>query len=227
MNAARNEREEIEALLPWYVTGKLDAAEHRRVEQYLAEHPEMAPLVILAREESDETISSAEAFGGPSSASFDRLMTQVANEARRSPTVLSNVTQGLERIADWIGGLGRPQLGAMAVAAALLLAVQAGVILHLASGPTGGQSYETASGDTETASSQGTYALIAFHTDATAVEIATLLTDTGAQIVEGPKAGGIWRVRIADEALPQEEAEARLAAFKSHSNIVGFASLTP
>jgi anti-sigma factor RsiW len=226
MNTAMDEREEIEALLPWYVTGRLDAVEHRRVEAYLADHPDMAPLVILAREESEETIRSAEAFGTPSNASFDRLMAQVANEPRRAG-VLSSLTPVFERIADWIASLSRPQLGAMAAAAALLLAVQAGVILHLASGPSKTQSYETASGDPAAVQEHGTFALVAFHPDATAVEIATLLTETEAQIIDGPKAGGIWRVRIAPEALPQAEAEQRLANFKSHSTIVGFASLTP
>ena len=50
MNATMDEREEIEALLPWFVTGKLAEAERVRVELYLAEHPDVARQVALARE---------------------------------------------------------------------------------------------------------------------------------------------------------------------------------
>ena len=32
-------RSEVELLLPWYVTGKLDAADKARVEAFLATHP--------------------------------------------------------------------------------------------------------------------------------------------------------------------------------------------
>jgi len=83
MNATMDEREEIEALLPWFVTGKLAEAERVRVELYLAEHPDVARQVALAREESVETIAGAESFGVPSRASFDRLMAEVGRHERR------------------------------------------------------------------------------------------------------------------------------------------------
>ena len=35
-------REEIEKLLPWYVTGRLDQAETDKVESYLRQRPELA-----------------------------------------------------------------------------------------------------------------------------------------------------------------------------------------
>ena len=36
-----NDRDEIEALLPWYVSGKLDPNECARVDRYLEAHPEI------------------------------------------------------------------------------------------------------------------------------------------------------------------------------------------
>ena len=36
------ERQEIEELLPWFVTGRLTSREHERVAQYLERHPALA-----------------------------------------------------------------------------------------------------------------------------------------------------------------------------------------
>ena len=39
------ERDEIEALLPWYVSDKLDAKSRARVERYMDAHPEVKAFV--------------------------------------------------------------------------------------------------------------------------------------------------------------------------------------
>ena len=41
-----SEREEIEMLLPWYESGTLDPADFKRVERYLAAHPEIMDMHI-------------------------------------------------------------------------------------------------------------------------------------------------------------------------------------
>ena len=60
-----SERDEIEALLPWYVSGKLDAHSRARVERYVREHPEAKAHLTLAREESDATVTANEAIAAP------------------------------------------------------------------------------------------------------------------------------------------------------------------
>ncbi len=224
MNATMDEREEIEALLPWFVTGKLAEAERVRVELYLAEHPDVARQVALAREESAETIAGAESFGVPSRASFDRLMVEVGRQERRQAGLLQSFAPYLERIADWIGGFSRMQLGGLAVAAALLLAVQAVTVTYLMTG--GGATYQTASGPSDIAPARGTFALVTFKPAATAQEITAMLAEVGAQVVDGPKAGGIWRVRLSAEPLAAADAEARIATMRAKSTVVGFVSLT-
>ncbi len=78
----RDEREEIEMMLPWYVAGTLDRAETRRVEAYLRDHPELQDHLNLVREEMEETIGVNESLGTPSPGALDRLMERVDGEAR-------------------------------------------------------------------------------------------------------------------------------------------------
>lgn len=224
MSAMMDEREEIEALLPWFVTGKLAPVERLRVERYLAEHPDVARQVVLAREESAETVAGAESFGTPGRASFDRLMAEIGHQERSRAGLLHGLTPYLERIADWIGGFSRVQLGGMAVAAAMLLAVQAAAVTYLVTG--GSETYQTASAPSDTAPERGTFALVSFKPGATVLDITALLAELGAQVVDGPKAGGIWRVRLSAEPLAPADAEARVTALRARSTVVGFVSLT-
>src|SRR5262245_29534379 len=59
------EREEIEMLLPWYVTGRLDPGEAAKVDAYLAAHPDVAGQLQLVRSEREETAAANEAVGTP------------------------------------------------------------------------------------------------------------------------------------------------------------------
>ena len=45
------ERQEIEKLLPWYVTGRLGRAETSKVESYLGQHPDVLAQLDLIRAE--------------------------------------------------------------------------------------------------------------------------------------------------------------------------------
>lgn len=219
-----DDRQEIETLLPWFVTGKLDAADRQRVERYLRDHPDMQRQVVLAREESAETVAGAESLGAPSRASFERLLAQVAAEPRRTG-VLEAVAPYFERIADWITSLSRPQIGAMAAAAALVVAVQAASLVYLATGSSPSHTYQTASGGSDAKADQGTFALVSFRPTATAADVTAALAELNMQIVAGPRAGGIWRVRLSPEALAQDQAEARLAALRAKATVIGFVSL--
>ena len=68
------EREEIEMLLPWYATGRLDRADRAKVESYLARHPQMSAQLDLIRAEREQTVLANEALGSPSADARDRLM---------------------------------------------------------------------------------------------------------------------------------------------------------
>ena len=48
-----SEADEIAALLPWYVSGKISANDKARVDAYAKAHPEVLDHIALARDEAD------------------------------------------------------------------------------------------------------------------------------------------------------------------------------
>lgn len=224
------ERAEIEALLPWYVAGTLSRAEEERVSRYVAAHPEMAELVELTQTEREATIAGNEAIGMPSRHAFDKLMARVAETERTRGVVPrgaqdSLLTRIVNGLADFVQGLAPRQL-AFAAAAALALIVAQGVTLGVMMGPTEPGGYTTASGGKDAPDAAGTFGLVRFAPGATAAAIADMLLELEAVIVDGPKAGGIYRVRIAPAALDEAAAKARLARLQARTDLVTFAALT-
>jgi hypothetical protein len=178
-----SEREEIEKLLPWYVTGKLGLSDSGKVERYLAEHPDASRQLQLIGAEWHETMRVNEAMGWPRSGMSERLMAVLPHNTR---------DRGHDRFAKF-GQFFRMQRALRtqwsALAMALLILVQATFIAVLLwREPT----YRLAAG----AQGNGTAALIAFADDAKASDVARFLTDFQATIVDGPKPGGIYKIKL-------------------------------
>jgi hypothetical protein len=188
-----SERDEIEALLPWYVSGRLDAKSHARVERYMEAHPEVRAHLALAREEEDAAIAANEAIAAPGRDALDRLRASVAAAPRRKP-VAGLLSQISDRFADWLAGFAPPQLAWAGAAAALVLALQAGVIAGLVMERVATPTYQTAGGGEERAG-EGLELLVGFSATATAQEITDLLTRLDAVVTDGPKAG-LYRLRF-------------------------------
>jgi anti-sigma factor RsiW len=185
------EHAEIELLLPWYVTGKLETADKARVEAFLAAHPEMQHQLELVREEQDQTVGANEAFGHPSSQSLNHVMATIAR--KRRPPAIGSV---LDRLSQFFTA---PAPGAVRWAttlAAVLVLVQAAAIAALLFRQPH-EGYQTASGPQSPA--KGAALLVGFTDQATAPAISALLAEIDAQIIEGPKPGGVYRVRLAPD----------------------------
>ena len=69
-----SERNEIEALLPWYAAGTLSRHDADRVEHSLAGDPEIARRYDLVRQELAETIHLNETLGVPSARAMEKLV---------------------------------------------------------------------------------------------------------------------------------------------------------
>jgi phosphoglycerate dehydrogenase-like enzyme len=168
------EHEEIEKLLPWYVTGRLDRAERSKVESYLRQHPDVARQLSLIREEREGIVHANESLGYPPSAMVERLMSSLPGERLRARSSLARfwpiLTAPTARSVVWA-----------AVVAGVIMIVQAGVIAGFVL-RGGNQVYREASGPSYT---DGFSALVAFTDDATAASIARLLSEFDANIVEG------------------------------------------
>jgi hypothetical protein len=205
-----DERDEIEALLPWYVSGTLDAKSRARVERYLEAHPEVKAHVALAREEADAAIAANEAIAAPGRDALDRLRASVAAAPRRTP-VAGLLSQVSDRFADWLSGFSPPQLAFAGAAAALLLALQAGVIGALVMERAAAPTYQTAGGEEK--AGEGLELFVGFSPAATAQEITDLLKRLDAVVTDGPKAG-LYRLRFPGAKESDEDRKEAIEALK-------------
>jgi anti-sigma factor RsiW len=198
------EREDIERLLPWYVTGRLGRADTSKVESYLSQHPDMLTQLDLIRAERQETVRANEAIGWPPSSMLDRLMASLPPTlARRSgrwvPSLVDFFTLPTARGVQWA-----------AFVAALLVLAQAALITSLLVRGSD-QTYQVASSASQ---ADGLSALIAFSDDAKAPAIERLLAEFDANIVDGPKPGGVYKIRLRtlDKSRPTQDALLRKLA---------------
>jgi len=189
---AAAEREEIEMLLPWYVSGRLDAGDRARVESYLARDAGLHHQLDLIRAERQETIGANEALPTASAGALDRMM---ASLPQRRPNLAQRFASSTiyQTVADFFAAPTVRGVRFAAVAAALLLLVQGAVITTLLVRGEGGGTYQTASGQSD---DKGVSALVVFTEDARLPAISRLLADLDATIVDGPKPGGVYKVRI-------------------------------
>lgn len=192
------ERSEVELLLPWYVTGRLDATDKARVEAFLAAHPDMKRQLALIREEQEQTAHANEALGAPSRASLESMMASIGRDSRMPLSMRT----GWDRISEFFAAPTSEGLRWAAMAAGLLLLIQAAVIGSLLVARSS-DTYQTATGKPVPAGVSTL--LVGFADGATAPAIAALLSELDAQIVEGPKPGGMYRIRLAK--APATEAE--------------------
>lgn len=218
-----NERESIEAMLPWYERGQLDDADMKRVETYLASHPDMARQLALIEEERAETTLLNEARGAPGPGALDRLMDSIEAHEAANPSLASTKKAVWGWASRLVGAPVPASLQWVAAAAAILIVVQ-GVSLGvlMTSGAPQGPSYETASGPGQTAV-KGTFALIKFADEARANEINRFLTEMGFTVVEGPKPGGIFKIRISKDALDNTERDTILKELLAQQELISLA----
>ena len=217
-----SESDVIAELAPFYVVGALSPVEAARFEAALARDPELARNVAAARAERDEVLAIYDALPAPSARALNNLLAGIDAEPAKKPSLWSRLDFGTA-----LANMFSPRaLGWAAAAACLLVGVQAGILaLQPPSPPAGG--YVAASRPDPATQGAGTFALVAFMPTASAEAIGGLLSRTGAQIVEGPRAGGFYRLRLGGPDMSEAEARSRLDALRQASAIVRFAQPSP
>jgi hypothetical protein len=206
--------DDIEALLPWYAAGTLDAWEAGQVEAALAADAELGRRLDLVREEMTEAIVLNEALGIPSARVAEKLFSAIDRER---PAARSGVT-------GWFADLFSPRVLACAAGAAVLLvAVEAGVIARLAlqehAPQGGGYVIQSIPADAHATRGPGAFVRVSFSPQASMAEVTRFLDGRDAMIVEGPTAG-LYRVRIGRNYVGQEELDRMVKEFQSASDIV-------
>jgi hypothetical protein len=223
MNAINEEPgpSEIEALLPWYAAGKPSRRDANRVERALASDRELARQYDLVREELVETIYLNETLGAPSARAMERLFAAInAEEARVS-------RQGRwfdlgSRIFEFLSSLTPPTLAWSAIAAAVAVLVQAAVIASVVVREQGSPSEPRLA----SAPGEGSYAVVRFVPQTTADDLTNFLRAYNATVVGGPLKGQLYRIRLSETRLPNEQVGKIIRQMQSESSVVGFVAAT-
>jgi anti-sigma factor RsiW len=204
------EREEIEMLLPWYATGKLAPADRHRVETYLATDPSAVLALNRVRAERLQTIAANEALACPSTDPFEGL-------ARSAPPRRPNVIQSTRRtLLEFFSRPTAHQVRMAALGCLAIVIAQAAAIgwLPLRDRPV---TYQIASGENV---GDGVYALVVFVDEARAADIARVLAEFDGSIVDGPKPGGVYKVRLGKEDKPRADAEVLMRRLAERREVV-------
>jgi anti-sigma factor RsiW len=219
---------EIEMLLPWHAAGTLSARDARRVDEALAQDPELARQYSVIREEYAETIHLNEGLGAPSVRAMQELFDAIDGEPVRKPSATSRIAT---RIGEFFSGLSPRTIAWSAGAAALALLLQAGVI-GIVLIKNQNASYQTASLDLNDRAAivrdvgAGTppRALVRFAPDARIADINALLDNYQASIVGG--ANGLFRLQFGNKAMSKDEVAGLLRKLRSEK-IVSLAEAAP
>lgn len=221
-NDLLSEADEFEALLPWYVSGKISAADKAKVDAYIAAHPEVRSHLGLARDEADDIFAANAKIEAPRDA-LEKLRASVASSP--SARLHSAKASIIDKLGLFLSGLAPRQLAYAGISAALAIAVLGGSLGSLLSGGQGA-GYQTAAGPGASAA-KGTFALVTFQPAAPAGTLSAFLAENKLTIVEGPLAGGVFRVRLSDDVLSNDATDAALAKIKARGDLVSFASSAP
>jgi hypothetical protein len=225
MNATSNERRDIEALLPWHAAGTLSRRDAQRVDEALEHDEDLAQQFALVREELAETIHLNETLGAPSSRAMERLLAGIEADARPRKQRFDLAAFIAERLSMF-----SPRTLAWSAAAAVLaIVLQAGLLAGLYVGGDrsgGGGSMQLSSYETHIPLAPGSYALIAFAPQASAADVTKFLESHKVSVVDGPRPGGFYTVRVSVTALPKAELARIVKQMQDDNKVVRFASPT-
>jgi hypothetical protein len=212
MNTINKEREDLEALLPWHAAGTLNRRDAERVEKALAGDRELAQRFNLARDELNETIFLNETLGAPSARAMEKLFAAIDAEPVRRPKTSFDLGG---RLAAFVASFSPRTLAWAGSAAVLALVLQAVVIATSLVKNDAGQGTELASAGVADAS----LAIVRFAPKAAAIDITKFLEVNKASVIEGPKGGGMYTIRL---PAVGEEKNGLIKQIQTQSDIVEF-----
>jgi anti-sigma-K factor RskA len=179
-------RDEIEALLPFYLNGTLSGADLAKVEQWLESDPAAFAALEQAEQELTATSDANEDIRPPADAlsRFSKALEREAGPARQA-----DAPSWLE--TTWRRMVGIPVAFAWATAAVAVMILLAQATLDMSRDKGG---IEIAGTDEDPAKLP--FALVTFKPDAKMAEIASFLDANDAVIVAGPLPGNMFRIAL-------------------------------
>lgn len=217
----RDKRDEVEMMLPFYVTGQIDQTDANGIDDYLKHHPDVARQLDLIRAERESTAAGNAIYASRPVRSFDRVAAMIgktpAQPARAAGSPL-----------DWIKRLvampSSPAFGFVGAAAAIVILLQAATIGTLVVAQYPG--IFTPAGGPGTVDA-GTTVVVRFADDASAAAIAEVLSSLGLKVVDGPRGGKLFTVQIGPKTMSESERERVITALKAHNKVIVFVTQTP
>lgn len=215
-------QEDIEMLLPFYVTGRLDHADADQIGDHLKRHPDIVSQLDLIRDERDSTVAANAIYANRPVRSFD----QVAAMIGKAPV---QPARPAGRALDWVRRLfdmpSSPALGWIGAAAAIVIVLQAATIGTLVVAQYPGIFIGASGGNG--AAETGTTVVVRFADDATSSAVADALAGLGLKIVDGPRGGRLFTVRLGPKNMNAGERDRLIAALRARGDVVVFVTQMP
>lgn len=199
MTGPESDDRQLEELLPWYVNGTLDGEEESRVRRLVETDAQSARDAEILRRVRD--VVRSQEFGSPGELGLRRLQASIHNEPGGR-----DFSSGTGRVRWW-----RP---ALAAAAALVIVIQAVMLLNLWRQPG---EYHPAGAEPERPVIQ-----LEFVPGASEEQMRRLLTRLDVEIVAGPSSVGVYRVAPIHEGADLRKLVSQL---RDAGDVVSFAEV--
>jgi hypothetical protein len=223
INDAEAQADEIEALLPWFITGRLTPSEQAYLAACMDANPSRTSHVVLAREERIISIIANEDIPGPSAAALDRLMAAIAATPQPRRWAVPSVASIWNRATAYLSNVPPRALGLAAATAMVALVAQAITIGTLL--PRENAIYKSAFGDGPAKTAGGVEILVALQPGVTAAGLTSALIELNATVIDGPK-GGLYRLRIGSGKVAPDVTTQITANVKAKPEVFAFVGLT-
>jgi anti-sigma-K factor RskA len=213
--------DELEASLPWYVNGTLDAETRNRIAAALLTDARLRKALEMVQDEAEAAGGINESIPAPSPRVLDNIVSRLPPISRANRAFVRWYVA--ERLTEFMAALRPRTLVYATLTAVLILTIQTGVIGMLAL-QNQGPGPELASVPGNGISTQNLKLIVKFAPRAEFSKVSDLLEELDAEIVEGPSGGGLFTIGL---ELPQDgEAgiEKLIQEIRSKTELVEFVS---
>lgn len=223
------EHREVLTLLPWYINETLTDLEHQEVEGHLTDCADCRREIESLKALQQNIVEQNEAAPAPSPSLLTEIWERIEeNEAAQShpeQQTLREKMGWIGRFHEWLGEFISsvrqpfPQAAYAAIAAEFILIV--GLVGLLWTAPT---RLTTLSGPAPQIETQARLT-IAFHPEATELQIRNILKKIDGVIVGGPSVLGLYQVELKIPPQQTVEVEKRVKLLKQYPEVIRFAGI--